>query len=450
MDKSKLIVLSERTSRGWGEDAKDALIYNLANSELIVASNFDAATMSWSSGRYFADANAAIAHFHGNPDPRWSIPGCTPDDVLGLYGEEHGLSIDDARGIADRVNAALGADDDLFRDELHRQVTGYRAATRHAQETVAGTMTLDCNGYDYLLCADSRSAPTEHAGRAASEEAFAVIRYSTSMIEEAMAKEGIPSRSPTSPPCGSASPRPSSRTRAKTRPSPSGRRSPTPSQPCCATPPPVSPRKRRPRIASTPMSRACAQGSRPDAERRVPPCRRPLTPTCPEPACCPSRGTPKDPGRLAGCPTPRWPRPRRDGAGLPCERLPAARVLGAEDALRARRVRPVHGRRRGGRRPRDLGGKPGVLGPAMGRSRNPRGRDGRSRREPRPPREGGMDGLPARESAEKRAPRAAPDARSPGQRAGQAAPNGPKDRRRRGAARPVRPAGKLRVRRERR
>ncbi|HIY83878.1 hypothetical protein [Rubneribacter sp.] len=196
MDKSKLIVLSERTSRGWGEDAKDALIYNLANSELIVASNFDAATMSWSSGRYFADANAAIAHFHGNPDPRWSIPGCTPDDVLGLYGEEHGLSIDDARGIADRVNAALGADDDLFRDELHRQVTGYRAATRHAQETVAGTMTLDCNGYDYLLCADSRSAPTEHAGRAASEEAFAVIRYSTSMIEEAMAKEGIPLTQP--------------------------------------------------------------------------------------------------------------------------------------------------------------------------------------------------------------------------------------------------------------
>lgn len=184
MDKSKLIVLSERTSRGWGEGAN------------IVASNFDAATMSWSSGRYFADANAAIAHFHGNPDPRWSIPGCTPDDMLGLYGEEHRLSIDDARGIADRVNAALGADDNLFKDELHRQVTGYRAAARHAQETVSGTMTLDCNGYDYLLCADSHSAPTEHAGRAASEEAFAVIRYSTSMIEEAMAKEGIPLTQP--------------------------------------------------------------------------------------------------------------------------------------------------------------------------------------------------------------------------------------------------------------
>lgn len=213
MDRNNLIVL-ETAPCCWDETQTDALLLHRGNraSPFIIAHEFDQRTFSWSSGSYYGELLPALLSLKGLADPAWSISGCTPDDVLERYGEDWLISREDAEGFAASVNERIGQRDDLFTEEIWEEVRDNcvergratrddldeferrverekeRACGSTQSSVVAGTMYLDCNGYDY-----ETSREPDRRGKPG---VFVTLNYSTELVEEELAKEGIPLTQP--------------------------------------------------------------------------------------------------------------------------------------------------------------------------------------------------------------------------------------------------------------
>lgn len=123
-----LVVLETRP----GFDGKtDALLYDPEEPKdltpYIIAHGFDAEAMTWQHGSYRNDLMDALCEFRHATNPKWAIPGCTPEDVLEL---QSGLSRNDAEGIARDVNSRVSSHDDLFSDEIRACVSERADASR--------------------------------------------------------------------------------------------------------------------------------------------------------------------------------------------------------------------------------------------------------------------------------------------------------------------------------
>ena len=213
MDRNNLVVL-ETAPCCWDETQTDALLLHRGNraAPFIIAHEFDQETFSWSSGSYYGELLPALLSLKGLADPTWAISGCTPDDVLERYGEDWLMSREDAEWLAASVNERVGQRDDLFTEEIWEEVhDSYiergratrddlnefeRRVEREEERAcgspqscmIAGTMYLDCNGYDYEA--------SREPDRQKRPGVFVTLNYSTELVEEELAKEGIPLTQP--------------------------------------------------------------------------------------------------------------------------------------------------------------------------------------------------------------------------------------------------------------
>ena len=117
--KDRLVVLDTRA--GW-DGQTDALLYDPGAPKdltpFIIATGFDAESVSWRSGSYRNDLMDALCEFRGTINPKWAISGCTPDDVMELHGDSCRIDLDAAEQIAREVNERLSNVDELFSDDL--------------------------------------------------------------------------------------------------------------------------------------------------------------------------------------------------------------------------------------------------------------------------------------------------------------------------------------------
>lgn len=117
--KDRLVVLDTRP--GW-DGQTDALLYDPdAPKDLtpfIIAQGYDEEYKSWQAGSYRRDLLGAVCEFRGAINPKWAISGCTPDDVVELYGDYCRFGPGDAEDVAHTVNEWISNYDDLFTDEI--------------------------------------------------------------------------------------------------------------------------------------------------------------------------------------------------------------------------------------------------------------------------------------------------------------------------------------------
>lgn len=118
MDRSDLVVLD--TVPGWEAGDVDALLVYTRDKQTpyIVARGFNADTFAWSAGSYHGDLLEAVCDLHRASYSKWTIAGCTPEDVLELYRDEYYVSYKDAERIANDVNERIGMRDNFFMAEL--------------------------------------------------------------------------------------------------------------------------------------------------------------------------------------------------------------------------------------------------------------------------------------------------------------------------------------------
>lgn len=116
--KDRLVVLDTRP--GW-DGQTDALLYDPGAPKnltpFVIASGFDAESMSWRSGSYRRDLMDALCEFRGTINPKWAISGCTPDDVTELHGD-YLIDAEAAEEIAHEVNKRLSGVDDLYSEDI--------------------------------------------------------------------------------------------------------------------------------------------------------------------------------------------------------------------------------------------------------------------------------------------------------------------------------------------
>lgn len=123
--KENLVVLE--TQNSWHEHPT-ALLFDPSgkHSRYIVAYSFNESNREWSHGDYYSDLSTAIYDFYGKTHSEYTIEGCTPDDVLEVYGDEYSqLDYNDARQIACNVNKVLSHMDDLYAEDLYCAVEEY-------------------------------------------------------------------------------------------------------------------------------------------------------------------------------------------------------------------------------------------------------------------------------------------------------------------------------------
>lgn len=144
MDKERLIVL-ETVKQPFG--CLDALLLDPGDAvcPYVVAHGYDPGTRSWSSGSYFADPARAACKLLGYPDPAWSVPGCTPDDVRRELGWGR-LDHDEACEIAAAANARITEAERLpqdFSDEIRSAAAGLEGR-RERWETALDGLEAAC------------------------------------------------------------------------------------------------------------------------------------------------------------------------------------------------------------------------------------------------------------------------------------------------------------------
>lgn len=174
-----------------------------------VAYDFDRESMTWSDISHEYTIEEALAEFKQLRDPRWLIRGLTPQDIESAWGEEFAITHDDAQEIAQAANEQteeyLSAETEDVRrlvedicPRIEDNITRERDVSEsHEQTLVGGTMYLDVNGYDYVSARDTEQGRAVSSGRPfESSERFVTFSYSMSLVEEEMAKEGIPLTQP--------------------------------------------------------------------------------------------------------------------------------------------------------------------------------------------------------------------------------------------------------------
>lgn len=204
MDKERLVVLETIDNQ---EGGKKALIFNTADAEqpYLVAYGFDDERMDWDGCSLHGTAEEALCEFKHE----YLIRGLTPESIVSAWGDEYFITEDDAQVIALAVNEEtqeqLSAGTEAVRSyvedvcpRIEDHVRHERESrSSHAQTLVSGTMYLDVNGYDYVSALDSERGTAKSSGDSCqTTEQFVTLAYSTSMVEEVLAKEGIPLTQP--------------------------------------------------------------------------------------------------------------------------------------------------------------------------------------------------------------------------------------------------------------
>lgn len=115
----RLVILDTRPGR---DGQTDALLYDPGAPKdlapFIIAQGYDEEYKSWQAGSYRRDLLGAVCEFRGAINPKWAISGCTPDDVVELYGDYCRFGPGDAEDVAHTVNEWISNYDDLFTDEI--------------------------------------------------------------------------------------------------------------------------------------------------------------------------------------------------------------------------------------------------------------------------------------------------------------------------------------------
>lgn len=208
MDKNALVVL-ETTAGTDGE--RKGLLFDPGDRDLpfVIAYGFDEESLTWRNCGFARTAEEALVEFKQLLDPEYVIRGITARDVIDAWGEEYSITPDAAREIALEVNEEASAHVSADTEEVRRCVEdvcqrvkvpeGLDPATSECREEtlVSGTMFLDVQGYDYVSSRESvprqGKAPDGPLDRTA---CFVSLEYSMSLVEEEMAKEGIPLTQP--------------------------------------------------------------------------------------------------------------------------------------------------------------------------------------------------------------------------------------------------------------
>lgn len=158
----------------------------------------------------------------GVSNQRYVVAALSADDLCEIYGDDISSSeTADAiaaitaqrlgrvvkRALPHEIDAVMAEFDNLVQDGEKRGLEHEQAAKEardkfaseylpHISDTlVAGTMYLDVNGYDHRL-RKTEDAPGATIGGPADKKPCVTLKYSTSLVEEAMAKNGIPLTQP--------------------------------------------------------------------------------------------------------------------------------------------------------------------------------------------------------------------------------------------------------------
>lgn len=208
MSRNDLIVLETLDGP---DGSQKGLLFDPFDPELpySVAYDFDMEKMAWSGISHKYTIEEAFVEFKQLRDSQWFVQGLTPRDIQDAWGEEYIITQSDAQEIARAANEQteefLTADTEEVRrlvedvcPRIEDRITREReVGETHEQTLVSGTMYLDVNGYDYVSTRDSEQGQAESSGQPfESSERFVTLSYSMGLVEEEMAKEGIPLTQP--------------------------------------------------------------------------------------------------------------------------------------------------------------------------------------------------------------------------------------------------------------
>ena len=206
MGKELLVVLETHETK---EGDKKALLFNPSDAlqPYLVAYGFNAEGMSWDECNLHYTVEGALSEFKRE----YFIQGLTPESIINAWGDEYHITPAAATEVACAVNEEV--EESLRQSVNAESVRSYvedicpriedqvrhecESMSSHAQALVSGTMYLDVNGYDYMSALDAeRGTAKSTGGSYQTTEQFVTLAYSTVLVEEAMAKEGIPLTQP--------------------------------------------------------------------------------------------------------------------------------------------------------------------------------------------------------------------------------------------------------------
>lgn len=193
------------------DGTRTGLLFDRGDPELpfSVAYGFDKENMTWDGISRHDAIEDALTECKQLGDSQWFIRGLTPRDIIDAWGEEYAITQEDAREIARTVNEQteeyMSAENETVHEyvedicpRMEDRVTHEREAnSAHEQTLVGGTMYLDVNGYDYVSARDSEQGASRSSGGSfETTDRFVTLRYSMVLVEEEMAREGIPLTQP--------------------------------------------------------------------------------------------------------------------------------------------------------------------------------------------------------------------------------------------------------------